>query len=85
MNYIRLELSDVLIAGLLVAGNGALSVWLGLGLEKRLAVASLRMVGQLLLVGLVLTWLFAHGAAWLTAAVALAMVLFAGWEILGRQ
>lgn len=85
MSYIRLELSDVLIAGLLVAGNAALSLWLGLGLEKRLAVASLRMVGQLLLVGLVLTWLFTHGSALLTAAVALAMVLFAGWEILGRQ
>jgi len=85
MNYIRLELLDILIAGVLVLLNGGLSMALGLGLERKLLVASVRMVVQLLLVGLVLTWLFATVSPWLTLGVALTMVLFAGHEIMARQ
>jgi putative ABC transport system permease protein len=85
MNYIRLDLWDLAIAGILVVLNGGLSMALGLGLERKLLVASVRMVVQLLLVGLVLTWLFATVSPWLTLAVALSMVLFAGYEIFARQ
>lgn len=85
MTYIRLELMDVALAGILVLVNGALSLVLGLGIERKLLVAAVRMVVQLLLVGLVLTWLFATVSPWLTAGVALAMVLFAGHEIMARQ
>ncbi|HLO78648.1 MAG TPA: iron export ABC transporter permease subunit FetB [Magnetospirillum sp.] len=85
MTYIRLDLLDIAIAGILVLANGALSVALGLGVARKMLVAAARMVVQLLLVGLVLTWLFASASAWLTLGIALVMVLFAGREIVARQ
>ncbi|MBC7952749.1 MAG: iron export ABC transporter permease subunit FetB [Rhodospirillaceae bacterium] len=85
MTYIRLDLLDIALAGILVLVNGGLSLALGLGIERKLLVASARMVVQLLLVGLVLTWLFATVSLWLTLGVALVMVLFAGHEITARQ
>ncbi len=68
-----------------MALNGALSLALRLGLAKQLAVAALRMVVQLVLVGYVLTLLFALVSPWLTALAALVMVLFAGHEVAARQ
>ena len=68
-----------------MALNGALSLALRLGLAKQLAVAALRMVVQLVLVGYVLTLLFALVSLWLTALAALVMVLFAGHEVAARQ
>ncbi len=85
MSYIRLDYPDLLIAALLVVLNGALSIALRLGLARQLAVAALRMVVQLMLVGLVLTTLFALVSPLWTGLAALAMVLFAGREILARQ
>jgi len=85
MTYIRLDLADLALAALLVAVNGALSMVLALGMERRLLVAAARMVVQLLLVGLVLEALFAQMSPWTTAAAALAMVLFAGREAVARQ
>lgn len=85
MNYISLDLSDVAIAGVLVLINGALSLALGLGIERRMLFAAGRMVVQLLLVGLVLETLFAAVSVWATAGVALAMVAFAGREATARQ
>ncbi|MGE5477304.1 MAG: ABC transporter permease [Bacteroidales bacterium] len=85
MNYIRLDLVDILAAGLLVVANGALSLALGLGIARKMLVAAARMVVQLLLVGLVLTWLFSTMSPWLTLGVAGLMVLFAGHEITSRQ
>ncbi len=85
MNYLALDYGDLLLASLLVLVNAALSLVLRLRLERSLAVATLRMVVQLLLVGLVLTSLFALVSAWLTLAVALLMVGFAGREAMARQ
>lgn len=85
MSYIRLDLIDILMAGGLVLLNGALSVALGLGIARKMLVAAARMVVQLLLVGLILTWLFSTMSPWLTLGIALVMVLFAGYEIRGRQ
>ena len=65
--------------------NAGLSLALGLRLEGRMLLAAVRMVVQLLLVGLVLQALFAQVSLWLTALVALIMALFAGREILARQ
>ena len=83
--YVALEYRDLAVAALLVVLDGALSLALRLGLERQLAVATLRMVVQLLLVGLVLETLFARVSPLLTGLAALAMVLFAGREILARQ
>ncbi|MBI4185387.1 MAG: ABC transporter permease [Proteobacteria bacterium] len=85
MSYVRLDILDLALAGLLVLLNGGLSLALQLGLERQLAIASLRMLVQLSLVGLVLATLFQLVSPLFTGLAALAMVLFAGHEILARQ
>ena len=85
MTYITLDVIDLAVAALLVLLNGALSLSLQLGLERQLLIATLRMIVQLALVGLVLKTLFALASPWWTGLAALAMVLFAGREILARQ
>ncbi|MDH3839296.1 MAG: ABC transporter permease [Chromatiales bacterium] len=85
MNYVVLDLGDVLIAATLLLINGAISVALALGLGRSLLVAAVRMVVQLALVGLVLRWLFESVSPWLTLIAALVMVGFAGYEAMARQ
>ncbi|MDX1607350.1 MAG: ABC transporter permease, partial [Candidatus Competibacterales bacterium] len=85
MNYIALDWTDLLLAATLLLINGGLSLWLSLGLERRLLIAALRMTVQLALVGSVLTLLFRLAAPGWTALMALVMILFAGREILARQ
>ena len=85
MNYIPIDLTDLAIAGSLVLLNGGLSLVLQLRLERQLLIATLRMIVQLLLVGLVLTKLFALVSPLWTSLAALAMILFAGREIMARQ
>ena len=50
--YIALDYTDVLLASVFLFLNGALSIVLRLGLERSLAIAAVRMVVQLLMVGL---------------------------------
>jgi putative ABC transport system permease protein len=85
VNFLALTPWDIAIAASLLVVNAALSIWLQLGVERRLAIAGLRMVVQLSLVALVLESLFTTVSPWLTGAVVLAMVLFAGWEARARQ
>ena len=85
MDYIRLDEWDLVLAGLLLFVNGALSLVLRLDLERRLAIAAVRMVVQLLAVGFVLKALFESASPWLTGLAALAMILIAGREIVARQ
>lgn len=84
-SYLALEWRDLVIAAVLVVLNGALSIWLGLGIERRLAVAAVRMVVQLLLMALVLEVLFARQVAAWTLLAATVMVLVAGREVMARQ
>ncbi len=83
--YLELGYLDLAIAGALVLINGAVSVALRLGLARSLMVAVVRMIVQLWLIGLVLTELFALQSPLWTGLAALAMVLFAGREIMARQ
>ncbi len=85
MTYIALDNVDLALAALLVVLNGGLSIALQLGLARQLAIATLRMVVQLLLVGLVLQALFSWVSLLWTSLAALAMLLFAGREIMARQ
>lgn len=85
MNFITLDYADLAIASLLVVLNGVLSVTLQLRLERQLAIATARMIVQLFLVGFVLTTLFSLVSVFWTSVAALAMVLFAGREIMARQ
>ncbi len=83
--YITLSYWDVALAAVFLILNAGLSTWLQLGLARQMLVAGMRMVVQLLLVGLVLKTVFAAGSALLTLALALVMVVFAGREIWARQ
>ena len=85
VGYIPLDYGHVALAATLLVLNAILSYALELRLERQLIIAALRMTVQLLLVGLVLTYLFALASPWLTAGVALVMVAFAGREIMARQ
>jgi putative ABC transport system permease protein len=85
LTYISLTYGDLLLPSILVLMNGALSVALHLRLERHLAIATARMLVQLILVGYVLTFLFATVSPLWTALAALAMILFASREIVARQ
>lgn len=85
MTYVQLSYGDLVLPALLVVMDGTLSLVLRLKLEKQLAIATVRMVLQLLLVGYVLTFLFAAVSPLWTALAAFIMVLFASREIVARQ
>jgi putative ABC transport system permease protein len=85
ISYVILSYSDIALAALLLIANAALSIWLRLGLERKLLIAATRMVVQLVIVGLVLKALFAVASPWLTALVMFVMVSFAGYEAQARQ
>lgn len=76
---------DLAIGAALVLLNAALSLLLNLGIARELLVAGVRVVVQLLLVGLVLRTVFELASPLAVAAVILAMVGAASYEILSRQ
>ncbi|MFP4053413.1 MAG: ABC transporter permease [Phycisphaerae bacterium] len=65
------------ISALLVLVCGAISVLLRLGLEKRLAIASLRTVVQLFLVGFILRYVFNLDTWWAVLGVMCVMIVLA--------
>jgi len=81
MTPILLTVPDLAIAAILVVLDGVLSLVLRLGLHRQLAVAAVRMVLQLLLIGLVLRWVFALASPPVTVLVVLVMVAIAGREV----
>ena len=83
--YIALSYWDVALAAVFLIVSAGLSLWLQLGLARQMLVAGLRMLVQLLIVGLVLKAVFAATSALLTLVLALIMVTFAGREIWARQ
>jgi len=85
LTYINLTYGDLVLPALLVVVNGVISLVLHLKLERQLAWATARMTVQLLLVGYVLTFLFAAVSPLWTALAAFIMVLFASREIVVRQ
>lgn len=85
MTYYPLGLVDLALAGLLLIVNAAISIALGLRLERALAIAAVRMVIQLAAIGFVLKFIFAQGSPWLTAAFAAMMLVVASWEAWARQ
>jgi putative ABC transport system permease protein len=80
-----LTVLDLGIAGLLLAANAAISIGFRLGLERRLAIAAVRMIVQLGAVGFVLKFLFEQGSGILTVAFALLMIAVASVEAQSRQ
>ena len=68
---------DLVIGAALVLIAGGVSVLLKLGLEKRLAIAAVRVIVQLLAVGYVLKWVFELSNIWLILAMVLLMCIAA--------
>ena len=80
------ELSYLQVAGAaaLILVNGALSILLRLDLHRRLLIASVRTVTQLLLVGLVLQWVFSLQRWYVVVGLAIFMTLVAGFSAVQR-
>lgn len=83
--YHQITYTQVALAALLMLINGAISIALKLGLERRMALASVRMVAQLLLIGLVLNYVFAADDWRLVIALSLVMVIVAGAAAVSRN
>lgn len=75
----NLDYWSLLAAAGLILVNGLISLTLKLGLERRLAIATLRTIVQLLAIGYVLGWFFRPKTPWIAvAALMLLMSLIAG-------
>jgi len=85
MNVITLSTLDLSLAALLLLVLAGVSMLLSLGLEKKIILFSCRMTAQLLFIGLVLRYLFAHASGWLVVAMSLVMLAAAGREVQARQ
>jgi putative ABC transport system permease protein len=76
--YLELSYLQVGLAALLILINGAISVLLKLALGRRLLLAAVCTVVQLLLIGLVLEWVFRVDRWYVVLAMMLVMTLVAG-------
>jgi putative ABC transport system permease protein len=76
--YIELSYFQVALAALLILINGAISVLLKLELERRLLVAAVCTIVQLLLIGLVLEWVFQVDRWYVVLAMMTIMTVIAG-------
>lgn len=77
-HYVTLSYAQVGLAAALVLINGALSLLLKLGLERRLLLAALCSIVQLLLIGLVLEWVFRVERWYVVLGLMVVMTLIAG-------
>lgn len=84
MDYLQLSYFQLGVAASLIVLNGAISVALGLGLERRLAWAAVRTVTQLTLLGMLLEAVFEIQAWWLVACLMCLMTGIAGFAAVGR-
>ena len=84
MSAIVLQPLDIALAAALLLADAGLSVMLGLRLHRTVLMAAVRMVVQLVLVGLVLRWVFRIEDPWVTAAIVLAMTAVAAREVAAR-
>ncbi|HER34315.1 MAG: iron export ABC transporter permease subunit FetB [Halothiobacillaceae bacterium] len=85
MNLYSLTPFDLALAAGLVLALGVIQVLLGLGLFRSLAVNSVRMVLQLLLVGVILEAVFDAATLPWIALIAVVMMGLAGYEVVARQ
>jgi putative ABC transport system permease protein len=84
MNVISLSPWDLAAASVLIVIDAAISLWLHLGLHRQIAVAALRLVLQLTVIGYVLRFVFALENPAVTLAIVLIMLLAAAREVAAR-
>lgn len=82
--YLDLTYGQLALSVLLILVNLGISFALRLGLANSLALATLRVVVQLLLIGFVLEWLFTQDNPWLILAISLVMTSVAGIAAVNR-
>lgn len=85
MTPLQLSVPELALAALLIIAAAALSWALRLGLQRTLLVSAVRLVVQLVLVGLFLRQVFALSSPWLTALVVAVMLGAATFEVGSRQ
>jgi len=85
MTYVPLTPLDLVLAAALLVVNGIISWVFRLKLERSIAIATIRMVLQLALIGLVLKFIFAQTSPLWTVLLAFVMVGAAGFEVVSRQ
>ncbi|MHA1573152.1 MAG: ABC transporter permease, partial [Alphaproteobacteria bacterium] len=85
MSYVPLTTTDLMLAATLLIINAAISWFFRLQLEKSIAIAVVRMVVQLALIGVVLKFIFAQTSPAWTAMLGLVMIVAAGIEVMTRQ
>jgi putative ABC transport system permease protein len=84
MTTILLSPQDLAISSSLIVLDAGISVALSLRLHRQIAIASARMVIQLLAIGYVLRLIFSLNNAAATLAIVMVMVLVAGREVAAR-
>lgn len=84
MSAVTLSVSDLAIASSLIVLDAAISLALGLRLHRQLLIAAVRMVVQLLLVGLVLRTVFSSGSVAMTLGIVVLMIGAAAREVAVR-
>ena len=75
---------NLTLAVVLFSLNGCLSVYLALGLNKKLGVAALRCMLQLLLLGMLLRPVFLSGQWYWVLLLSCAMLLISSLEVMSR-
>ncbi len=85
IEYLELTAVQVALAASLIFVNGAVSVLLRLGMTKLWLVASVRTIGQLLLIGGVLEWVFQVDRWYIVLLLMIVMTLVAGHAAVTRS
>jgi len=81
---VQLDFWQLGVAASLILVNAVISLALRLGLERRLLVAAIRTVVQLLLIGLVLDWIFENQPWFVVLGLMLVMTVIAGGAAVRR-
>lgn len=82
---IYLSYTDLVFASIFLVIAGILSIYLKIGTEKAMLIAGLRMVIQLLILGIILKTIFTYVSIWLYFLMAAIMLFAAGLEVVSRQ
>jgi putative ABC transport system permease protein len=85
LEYVELSWPSLAIAASLIVVNGLISLALRLDLEKKLAVAAVRTIVQLYLIGLVLEGVFAAERWYVVLLILSLMTIIAGHAASGRN
>ena len=82
--YVELSYAQVGLSALLILVNGLISVRLSLGLERKLLLAAVATVVQLLMIGYVLEWVFRVDRWYVVLGMMVVMTLVAGYASVSR-